>query len=84
MAGERIFYNERLMNRIRGFSSSDDDLPSRFFKESGSSGDGITIPPIPRDEFLEARARYYRVRGLDSEGRPVREKCIELGLEWTD
>ncbi len=84
MAGERIFYNERLINRIRGFSASDDDLPSRFFSESGSSGDGITIPPVPRDEFLDARARYYRIRGLDSEGRPVREKCIELGLECTD
>jgi aldehyde:ferredoxin oxidoreductase len=84
MAGERIFYNERLMNRIRGFDSSDDVLPPRFFNESGSSGDGITISPLLKEEFLDARARYYRVRGLDSKGCPVKTKCIELGLEWID
>ena len=84
IAGERAFYNERMMNWIRGFSSDDDNLPARFFNEPGSSGEGIKVPPVPENEFLDARAGYYRIRGLDPEGCPLKEKCIELGLEWTD
>jgi len=84
IAGERAFYNERMMNGIRGLTFHDDNLPARFFNEPGSSGDGITLPPVPKDEFLNARARYYRIRGLNPEGRPLKEKSIELGIEWTD
>ncbi|MCP4133526.1 MAG: aldehyde ferredoxin oxidoreductase family protein [bacterium] len=79
-AGERIYYNERIMNAENGFTKKDDDLPERFFTEPGSSGDGITIPPINREEFLQARGNYYKVRGLDEDGMPTPEKCEELGL----
>ena len=79
--GERIFYNERIMNAANGFKDTDDDLPKRFFTESGSSGDGITVPPINRDDFLEARSNYYKIRGLDELGMPKEEKAKELGLE---
>ena len=81
-AGERIYYNERIMNALNGFTAVDDDLPSRFFTEPGSSGNAIDIPPINRTDFLEARRDYYRVRGLDADGRPTREKADELGLDW--
>lgn len=81
-SGERVCYNERIMNHIRGFKSSDDDLPQRFFSESGSSGEGITVNPVDRCDFLEARGRYYRARGLSPDGAPLSEKCMELGLEW--
>jgi aldehyde:ferredoxin oxidoreductase len=81
-AGERIYYNERIINFLRGFSSVDDDLPERFFKNSGTSGDGIDIPPLDRGEFLKTREKYYRIRGLSPEGNPTKEKCEELGLEW--
>ncbi len=80
-AGERIYFRDRMMNAKCGFTSEDDDLPPRFFSEAGSSGDGIEIPPINRQEFLEARSRYYRVRGLDQKGCPLRSKVLELGLE---
>ncbi len=80
--GERIYYHERLMNAQNGFSAADDDLPPRFFEAAGSSGAGITVKPIDREEFLAARARYYRVRGLDENGMPTREKAEELGLAW--
>jgi aldehyde:ferredoxin oxidoreductase len=79
--GERIYYQERLMNALNGFSAKDDDLPARFFTEPGSGGGSIRIAPLDRHAFLEARAKYYRVRGLDDEGRPLPGKLRELGLE---
>jgi len=80
-AGERIYYNERIMNAENGFEACDDDLPPRFFTEEGSSGGDIAVPPIDRHAFLDARARYYRVRGLDESGRPTRETAARLNLE---
>jgi len=81
-AGERIYYNERIMNYLNGFNSKDDILPNRFFSQSGSGGNNIEIPPIDRQEFLQALARYYKIRGLDENGLPLKEKAKELGLEW--
>jgi aldehyde:ferredoxin oxidoreductase len=80
--GERIYYHERMMNALNGFSSKDDDLPPRFFKEKGSSGNEITINPLDRNEFLETRGKYYKIRGLDENGKPTIQKAAELGLEW--
>ena len=81
--GERVVYQERLINAALGFSAGDDDLPGRFFREPGDPGQGFETPPLDRAAFLEARARYYRVRGLDHNGLPVRDKAEELGLTWT-
>jgi len=81
--GESIYYNERIINYINGINSKDDDLPQRFFKEPGSSGNQIQIPPIDRKSFLKARAKYYDIRGLDSKGKPLKKKAEELGLPWT-
>ncbi len=80
--GERICYHERIMNAANGFAADDDDLPRRFFEEEGSSGNEIDIRPLDRREFLEARAAYYRIRGLDANGMPTSEKAEELGLAW--
>ncbi len=79
--GERITFRERIFNARNGFTAADDDLPPRFFEESGTAGPGFEVPPIDRAAFLDARARYYRVRGLDEQGLPTREKAEELGLE---
>ncbi len=80
--GERMDYQERLLNACWGFDARQDDLPPRFFTESGSGGEGLEIPPLDRDEFLAARQRYYRIRGLDSAGRPLPERAEALGLPW--
>jgi len=80
-AGERIYFRDRMMNAKCGFTSEDDDLPLRFFSEEGSSGDGIEIPPLNREEFLETRSKYYRIRGLNKKGYPLSSKAKELGLE---
>jgi len=80
--GERIYYNERIMNALNGFCDRDDDLPARFFAEAGSHGEGITVRALPRDEFLAARSAYYRIRGLTPQGLPLTDKAKELGLTW--
>ena len=82
--GECIYYNERIINALNGFSAKDDDLPDRFFTEPGSSGNNIHIPPIDRDEFLDARKKYYGVRGLNDNGLPQKEKARALGLLWNN
>jgi len=78
--GERIYYNERMINAANGFSAKDDDLPERFFSSSGHKGEDITIGPIDRKDFLKARANYYKARELDEEGMPLPETAKKLGL----
>jgi len=80
--GERINYQERILNARNNFSARDDDLPRRFFQDPGYSGDDMCIAPLDREAFLEARSNYYRIRGLNKDGLPTREKSKELGLEW--
>ena len=80
--GERIIYQERLMNFSAGIHAGDDDLPLRFFEEPGTSGPGFDIPPIDRESFLEARKRYYRIRGLEEDGTPRKSVADSLELEW--
>ena len=75
--GERICYQERMINAARGFTAGDDDLPARFFER-----DGDGVPALDREAFLAARANYYKVRGLDGNGLPTREKAEELGVAW--
>jgi aldehyde:ferredoxin oxidoreductase len=66
--GERICLTERFYNCANGFSRRDDALPERFFREPGSSGEGIEVPPIDRGRFEEELSKYYRIRGLSPEG----------------
>jgi aldehyde:ferredoxin oxidoreductase len=66
--GERIYLTERFYNCANGFTAKDDMLPERFFTEPGSSGGGIEIPPIDKARFLEELQKYYRIRGLTSDG----------------
>ena len=66
--GRRILLTERFYNCANGFSRRDDILPERFFCEAGSSGDGIDIHPIDRRRFEEELDKYYRIRGLNTDG----------------
>jgi len=82
LAGTRIDYQERLMNAQNGFSAKDDDLPARFFAEGGSASPDIPVPPLPREDFLAARAAYYRIRGLTPQGLPTLDEARRLDLPW--
>jgi aldehyde:ferredoxin oxidoreductase len=81
-AGQRIYYHERIMNTACGFTAADDDLPARFFEHPGTGGNAIEIPALSRDDFLAARARYYRIRGLTDNGLPTRHAAKAMGLPW--
>ena len=81
-AGERIYYQDRLFNGAQTVAENPDDLPPRFFTQAGSSGNALEIPPIDREAFLNTRERYYRVRGLDAQGMPLKEKALALELPW--
>ena len=72
----------RAADTLNGFDASSDDLPERFFSQPGTGGAGFEVPPLNRAEFLETRAKYYRIRGLDANGLPTRETADRLGLEW--
>jgi aldehyde:ferredoxin oxidoreductase len=62
--GENIINTELEINRCNGFSTIDDMLPERFFKENGSSGNGLQIPPLDKTAFTEELHRYYRIRNI--------------------
>lgn len=81
--GERIVFRERLQNARRGIAAAQDDLPARFFAEPGTSGEGIVVPPLSRSDFLAARERYYRLRGLSPDGIPTPQRAEALELPWT-
>jgi aldehyde:ferredoxin oxidoreductase len=77
--GARIYLTERYYNCENGFATKDDRLPERFFREAGTSGNGIEVPPLDRERFEEELQKYYRIRGLDSEGR-FQQKDFLAGL----
>jgi len=79
--GERICYNERMMNAANGFTEKDDDLPDRFFSMPGYTDEDINIKPIDKDAFLTARSSYYIARKLNKDGTPILKVVRELGLE---
>ena len=78
--GERICYNERMMNSANGFTEKDDDLPARFFSMPGYTNESINIKPIDKEAFLTARSRYYIARKLNKDGTPILKVARELGL----
>jgi aldehyde:ferredoxin oxidoreductase len=66
--GRNIYLTERFYNWENGFDASDDMLPERFFNEAGSSGEGIEISSIDRRRFAAELQKYYRIRGLETDG----------------
>jgi aldehyde:ferredoxin oxidoreductase len=66
--GRNIYLTERFYNCANGFTAADDDLPERFFTEAGSSGAGIEVPSLDRERFRQELQKYYRIRGLGSDG----------------
>jgi aldehyde:ferredoxin oxidoreductase len=74
--GERIWNLERVFS---GFTRADDILPKRSFTEPIPKGPsaGQVVDPIKFEKILN---EYYSLRGWNKEGRPTKEKLLELGL----
>jgi aldehyde:ferredoxin oxidoreductase len=53
---------ERKINKDNGFSSADDMLPERFFKETGTTANGQSIPALSKESFFNELKRYNRIR----------------------
>jgi len=74
--GERVFTLKRVFNIRCGVSGKDDKLPSLIMqplKEGGAKGH------VPNFEYQ--LREYYRLRNWTEDGKPTKEKLIELGLE---
>lgn len=79
--GERVWNLERLYNLREGFTRADDTLPPRLLQEAIPDG-----PSKGWVNHLEPMLKeYYRARGWDENGVPLRTKLEELGLsEWME
>ena len=76
--GERIDNLTRAFNIREGLSKKDDTLPYRLLKEPLPEGP-CKGQVVRLEEML---TEYYKLSGWDSEGKPTREKLIELGLDF--
>ena len=74
--GERIFTLERLFNLKAGLSAKDDTLPKRFLKEPMPEG-ASKGQVFEQDQLLPV---YYKIRGWNQQGVPLKKKIEELGL----
>jgi aldehyde:ferredoxin oxidoreductase len=77
--GERIWNLVRLYNLKAGFTAADDTLSDKITKQALKHGphDGRLLDEPTLEEM---KALYYHLRGWDDEGRPKKEKLVELGL----
>ena len=76
MAGRRSHVLERYMNTEMGVNRSADVLPARFLDE------GETRHPVKSRVELEPMLNeYYRIKGYDERGLPMRKTLEKLGIE---
>jgi aldehyde:ferredoxin oxidoreductase len=79
--GERALAMARAFNARAGFTARDDVAHERFFTPLQSGPFEGT--QLPAEDFAEALALYYEMRGWDKEsGAPTAAKLHELGLGW--
>ena len=74
-AGERIHMLERYMNSREGIRHNDDTLPERLLKQGRKFDHDHKV--VPLETMLP---EYYKVRGFDKDGIPLKKKLEELGI----
>ena len=77
--GERIWNLIRLFNIREGLTQFDDNLPSRFFRDSFSEGPAKG-KVLSEFDFKKSINEYYTLRGWNEEGIPTKEKLKELNI----
>jgi len=73
--GERIWMLQRGLNNLMGVTAADDRMPKRILTPLPDGGAAGSVPNI--ELMLK---EYYKARGLDAKGRPLKEKLVSLGL----
>ena len=73
--GERIWMLQRGLNNLMGVTAADDRMPKRILTPHT---DGPVAGSVPNVELM--LKEYYKARGLDANGRPLKEKLNNLGL----
>ncbi len=80
LIGERIWNLGRLFNLREGLTAADDSLPARMHDQPFAAG-AAAGQVIDREEFAQALAEYYALRGWDASGVPSEAKLSELGID---
>jgi len=75
----RVLTLERMFNVLCGFTSADDWLPGRFYREPIDVEEGAVV--CPDGEFRAMRAEYYESLGWDERGMPRATAIAEMGLD---
>ncbi|MCL2763859.1 MAG: aldehyde ferredoxin oxidoreductase family protein [Treponema sp.] len=81
LLGERCFNLERLFNLREGLTAADDSLPDRLTKTpqpSRTSGEANPDHIVPLEKMLK---KYYKVRGWDPQGVPLKRTLKRLKIE---
>jgi aldehyde:ferredoxin oxidoreductase len=73
--GGRIWMLLRGLNNLMGVTAADDRMPKRFLTPHSDGGAAGSVPNV---ELM--MKDYYKARGLDAKGRPLKEKLDKLGL----
>ena len=72
---ERIWMLQRGLNNLMGVTAADDRMPKRIMTPHTEGGAAGSVPNV--ELMLKD---YYKARGLDANGRPLKEKLNSLGL----
>ncbi len=73
--GERVWLLKRGLCNLLGVKAADDRLPRRLLTALSEGGAAGSVPDM---ELM--LGEYYRLRPLDPEGRPGKEKLRSIGL----
>jgi len=79
-AGERIRQLEKAMQLRYGFRREHDALPDRYYDTPVDEGQ-FEGAVLDREAFDEELENYYRLRGWDKEGIPLKKTLTDLDLK---
>lgn len=74
--GERIWYLKRGINNLLGTTNKDDYLPEKILTPTTDGDAAGSVPDI--NTML---SEFYQLREIDEQGRPKKEKLLEVGLD---
>jgi aldehyde:ferredoxin oxidoreductase len=79
-SGERIYNLEKIYNIREGWKINDEYPPQRIMKDPVSDGTAKGAV-LKKDEFENMLQAYFKERGWNKEGIPLKQKLLELELE---